>query len=179
MALLVLYFSFTLFISFLCSLMESVLLSTSPIFVKINENSPKKGVRKLVKFKNNVDKSLSAILSLNNTFRFNGGWQLELGGLMQTKGYSQNMYMKDVYFNLSAAVQKTLLKDNSLVLRLEGSDLTHTAKTNVDSDFGNHTMTQYNVMDFQKVKFSIRYTFNAAQSKYRGTGAGSDQKSRM
>lgn len=65
MALLVLYFSFTLFISFLCSLMESVLLSTSPIFVKINENSPKKGVRKLVKFKNNVDKSLSAILSLN------------------------------------------------------------------------------------------------------------------
>jgi hypothetical protein len=119
------------------------------------------------------------VFQLNNTFRFNGGWQLELGGLMQTKGYSQNIYMKDVYFNLSAAVQKTLLKDNSLVLRLEGSDLTHTAKTNVDTDFGNHTLTQYNVMDFQKVKFSIRYTFNAAQSKYRGTGAGGDQKSRM
>ncbi|MBQ3689542.1 MAG: HlyC/CorC family transporter [Bacteroidales bacterium] len=65
MALLVLYFSFTLFISFVCSLMESVLLSTTPIFVKLNENSSKKGVRKLVKFKNNVDKSLSAILSLN------------------------------------------------------------------------------------------------------------------
>ncbi|MBQ9212732.1 MAG: HlyC/CorC family transporter [Bacteroidales bacterium] len=65
MALLVLYFSGTLFISFLCSLMESVLLSTSPIFVKLNENSPKSGVRKLVKFKTNVDKALSAVLSLN------------------------------------------------------------------------------------------------------------------
>ena len=119
------------------------------------------------------------VFQLNNTFRFKGGWQMELGGLMQTKGYSQNIYMKDVYFNLSAAVQKTFLKDNSLVLRLEGSDLTHTAKTNVDTDFGNHTLSQNNVMDFQKVKFSIRYTFNAAQSKYRGTGAGSDQKSRM
>lgn len=119
------------------------------------------------------------VFQLNNTLKLKGNWQLELGGLMQTKGYSQNIYMRDVYFNLTAAVQKTLLKDNSLVLRLEGSDLTHTAKTNVDSDFGNHTIRQNNVMDFQKVKFSIRYSFNTAQSKYRGTGAGSDQKSRM
>ena len=65
MGLLIFYFLSTLLISFTCSLMESVLLSTSPIFVKINENSPKKGVRKLCKCKNNIDKSLSAILSLN------------------------------------------------------------------------------------------------------------------
>ena len=119
------------------------------------------------------------VMQLNNTFRLNGGWQLELGGLMQTKGYTQNIYMRDAFFNLTAAVQKTLLKDNSLVLRIEGNDLTHTAKTNVDSDFGSHTISQNNMMDTQRVKFSLRYTFNAAQSKYRGTGAGTDQKSRM
>lgn len=119
------------------------------------------------------------VMQLNNTFRLNGGWQLELGGLMQTKGYTQNIYMRDAFFNLTAAVQKTLLKDNSLVLRLEGNDLAHTAKTNVDSDFGSHTISQNNMMDTQRVKFSVRYTFNAAQSKYRGTGAGTDQKSRM
>lgn len=119
------------------------------------------------------------VMQLNNTFRLNGGWQLELGGLMQTKGYTQNIYMRDAFFNLTAAVQKTLLKDNSLVLRIEGNDLTHTAKTNVDSDFGSHTISQNNMMDTQRVKFSVRYTFNAAQSKYRGTGAGTDQKSRM
>lgn len=119
------------------------------------------------------------VMQLNNTFRLNGGWQLELGGLMQTKGYTQNIYMRDAFFNLTAAVQKTLLKDNSLVLRIEGNDLTHTAKTNVDSDFGSHTISQNNMMDTQRVKFSVRYTFNAAQSKYRGTGAGSEQKSRM
>ena len=119
------------------------------------------------------------VMQLNNTFRLNGGWQLELGGLIQTKGYTQNIYMRDAFFNLTAAVQKTLLKDNSLVLRIEGNDLTHTAKTNVDSDFGSHTISQNNMMDTQRVKFSLRYTFNAAQSKYRGTGAGTDQKSRM
>ena len=119
------------------------------------------------------------IAQMLNTFRFNGGWQLELGGLMQTKGYSQNLYMKNVYLNLTAAVQKTLLKDNALVLRLEGQDLARQAHMNVDSDFGSHTIRQTNMMDTQKVKFSIRYTFNTAQSKYRGTGAGAEEKARM
>jgi hypothetical protein len=50
---------------------------------------------------------------------------------------------------------------------------------NVDSDFGSHTISQTNIMDMQKIKFSVRYNFNAAQSKYRGTGAGSDSKARM
>lgn len=119
------------------------------------------------------------IAQMLNTFRFNGGWQLELSGLMQTKGYSQNIYMKSVYFDLTAAVQKTLLKDNSLVLRLEGRDLARKAHMNVDTDFGSHTIRQTNLMDTQKVKFSIRYTFNTAQSKYRGTGAGAEEKARM
>ena len=116
---------------------------------------------------------------LYNTFTFKGGWQLELGGVLQSKGYTQNLYLRNVYFDLSAAVQKTLLKDGSLVLRLEGSDLTRTGRYNVDTDFGNHTIVQTNVMDTQRIKLSIRYNFNTAQSKYRGTGAGADTKARM
>jgi hypothetical protein len=38
---------------------------------------------------------------------------------------------------------------------------------------------QTNRMDTQKVKLSVRYNFNTAQSKYRGTGAGADSKGRM
>ena len=34
-------------------------------------------------------------------------------------------------------------------------------------------------MDTQRFKLSIRYNFNTVQSKYRGTGAGSDNRSRM
>lgn len=41
------------------------MLSATPTFVKINENSEKKGVRMLARFKSSVDKPLAAILSLN------------------------------------------------------------------------------------------------------------------
>ena len=116
---------------------------------------------------------------LFNTFTVKGGWQFELGGVLHSRGYTQNLYLRNVYFNLSAAVQKTLLKDGSLVLRLEGSDLTRTGHYNVDSDFGNHTIVQTNLMDTQRIKLSIRYNFNTTQSKYRGTGAGAEAKARM
>lgn len=59
-----------------------------------------------------------AFAQLLNTLTLKGGWQFELGGLFQSKGYAQNLRITNYYFNLTAAVQKTLLKDGSLVLRL-------------------------------------------------------------
>ena len=114
-----------------------------------------------------------------NTYTAKGGWQFELGGMSMSKGYSQNIYMRHCYFDLTAAIQKTMLSDGSLVLRLEGHDLAGTARYDVYTDFGNHTISQTNLMDSQKVKFSVRYNFNSAKSKYRGTGAGADSKARM
>ena len=119
------------------------------------------------------------VAQMFNTFTFKNGWQLELGGELQTKGYIQNLYITRNYFDLSAAVQKSLLKDGSLILRLEGHDLAGLAHYDVQSDFGSHTIMQTNKMDSQRVKFSIRYNFNTAKSKYRGTGAGADEKARM
>ena len=118
-------------------------------------------------------------VQLQNTLTFKGGWQLELGGQVNSRGYSQNLYLRNTYVDVTAAVQKTLLKDGSLVLRLEGADLLGMAHYDVDSDFGSHTIMQTNRMDTQKVKLSVRYNFNAAPSKYRGTGAGADEKARM
>lgn len=114
-----------------------------------------------------------------NTLTLNGGWQLELGATMQTKGYTENIYLGRTYLDVTAAVQKTLLKDGSLVLRLEGADLAKMAVMDIHTDFGSHYINQINFMDTQKVKLSIRYTFNASQNKYRGTGAGADEKARM
>jgi hypothetical protein len=116
---------------------------------------------------------------LLNTLTVEGGWQFELGGMVQSTGYTQNLYLKNAYVDITAAIQKTLLADGSLVLRLEGADLAGLAHYDVDSDFGSHTIMQTNMMDTQKVKLSIRYSFNTAQSKYRGTGAGADSKARM
>ena len=119
------------------------------------------------------------IAQLFNTFTIKGGWQLELGGTVWTPGYNQNMYMNNWYCDLSVAVQKSLLSDGSLVLRLEGADLLGTAHFDAYSDFGSHTIMQTNRMDTQRVRFSVRYNFNTAQSKYRGSGAGADSRERM
>ena len=119
------------------------------------------------------------VAQLQNTVTVKGGWQFELGTTIQSKGYQANLTMTNVYCDLSAAIQKTLLKDGSLVLRLEGADLLGLACFNVDSDFGNHKITQSNAFDTQRIKFSIRYNFNTAQSKYKGTGAGKDTRDRM
>lgn len=147
-----------------------------PQWLTINAADPREasGIR-VTKFNGNP----IFIAQLFNTLTVKGGWQFELGGTMQSRGNMQNMRLTRTYFDLTAAVQKTLLKDGSLVLRLEGSDLAGLAHYDVDTDFGNHTISQTNLMDNQRVKFSLRYIFNASKSKYRGTGAGSDEKSRM
>ena len=114
-----------------------------------------------------------------NTFTVKGGWQFELGGVLMSPGYSRNLYMTNWFADLTVAVQKTLLRDGSLVLRLEGEDLTRNAFFSPYSDFGSHTIMQTKLLDMQRVKLSVRYSFNTAQRKYRGTGAGADSRARM
>ena len=116
---------------------------------------------------------------LENAFTFGNGWQLELGGSWRSKGYNEFYYIYNSYVSLNAAVQKSLLKDGSLVIRLAGADLLGTEANNVHGDFGSYKVWQTIVMDTQKLTLSLRYKFNSANSKYKGTGAGQDARSRM
>ena len=119
------------------------------------------------------------IARLNNTLTLNKGWQLELGGEYHSRGQQQNITLTNHYFDLTAAVQKTLLKDGSLVLRLEGRDLAYTGHNNIFVNQGHYNITQSVLMDTQRLVFSIRYRFNTTESKYKGTGAGKDARQRM
>ena len=119
------------------------------------------------------------IARLNNTLTLQKGWQLELGGEYHSPGQQQNITLTNHYFDLTAAVQKTLLKDGSLVLRLEGRDLAYKGHNNVFTNLGHYNITQSVLMDTQRLVFSLRYRFNTTESKYKGTGAGKDARSRM
>lgn len=65
MGLIFLYLSIALFVSFLCSVLEAVLLSTPASFITMKETEGAKGAKLLKKLKNNIDRPISAILSLN------------------------------------------------------------------------------------------------------------------
>ena len=65
MALLFLYLFVALGISFMCSVLEAVLLSSPMSFISMLEQEGKKGAALLKKYKQNIDRPISAILSLN------------------------------------------------------------------------------------------------------------------
>ena len=118
------------------------------------------------------------IAQLNNTFRFKGGWQFEFGGEWHSPGYTQNLMVTNHYLDISAAIQKSLLND-SLIIRLSAMDLAGLGYNNIHSDLTHYRLTQSVKLDSQRVILSIRYRFNTAESKYKGTGAGKDAKDRM
>ncbi len=65
MALLLFYLLLTMGISFLCSLLESVLMSTPISYISMKEDEGDKNATLFMKFKQDPDRPLSAILSLN------------------------------------------------------------------------------------------------------------------
>lgn len=65
MSLLFFYLFLALIISFLCSIAESVLLSVPMSFLRVKEMEEKKGAKLMMRQKQKIDKSLSAILTMN------------------------------------------------------------------------------------------------------------------
>jgi CBS domain containing-hemolysin-like protein len=65
MILLLLYLSLAILISFLCSILEAVLLSTTPSYVESIKQQKSSLGHKLEKLKENIDRPLAAILSFN------------------------------------------------------------------------------------------------------------------
>lgn len=65
MFLLLVYLFLALFVSFTCSVMEAVLLTSSPSYLHSLEQKGGGAARQMLRLKSNIDRPLSAILSLN------------------------------------------------------------------------------------------------------------------
>lgn len=65
MTLLIIYLLLAIGVSFLCSILEAVLLSVTPSFIALKEQEGSKSGKLLAELKRDIDRPLSAILSLN------------------------------------------------------------------------------------------------------------------
>ena len=65
MTLLFIYLAIAIVVSFICSILEAILLSVTPSFINIKINQGKKAGKELKKLKDDIDRPLSAILTLN------------------------------------------------------------------------------------------------------------------
>lgn len=72
MQLLVTFFFVSIFFSFLCSILEAVLLSITPGYVGLQEQTNSRIAQDLSRFKDDIDRPLAAILTLN-TIAHTGG----------------------------------------------------------------------------------------------------------
>ena len=116
---------------------------------------------------------------LNNTFRFKHSWQLEANANIQTKGDVLNFRMLSPSYNIRFVVQKCWLKNDALCLRASIGDVFQRSVQHVAHDCGFFYALQKTRSRNHRLDISIRYTFNAQKSKYKGTGAGENEKARM
>lgn len=116
---------------------------------------------------------------LNNTFRLKHSWQLEANMNITSAGDAMNFHLLDHSFNLNLAVQKCWLKDDALCLRVTLSDALKKVHTHMKMDCGYYLLDQDSRNNRQRLDVSLRYTFNASKSRYRGTGAGQAVKDRL
>ena len=65
MGLLIFYALISIFFSFLCSILEAVLLSITPTFINVKKKEGKHYAATLEEFKKDVDRPLIAILTLH------------------------------------------------------------------------------------------------------------------
>jgi CBS domain containing-hemolysin-like protein len=65
MSLLIIYLVIALSVSFLCSLLEAVLLTSTPAYIQVNVRNGKKSAIFLKGLKENIDRPIAAILTLN------------------------------------------------------------------------------------------------------------------
>lgn len=96
----------------------------------------------------------------------------------QTKGDDETSYMYRNYFSSNLSIYKSFLK-GKMVVFFYANDLLGTG--NMHSKMYSGSMREIIHHDYSISEYSltIRYRFNLAKKKYKGTGAGQSQKSRM
>ena len=90
--------------------------------------------------------------------------------------YGFNHYAHE--FNINARVQKTFLNGN-LTVALFANDIFRNLRERWTGYYPVSTMAKDAYVYTQSVGVSLTYNFNATQSKYKGSGAGTSEKNRL
>ena len=116
--------------------------------------------------------------SFNNTWVLPLGFMLGLDSYIQSAGATQNIYSEKPNGYVNVSVRKSFLND-ALSVELRGNDIFKTKRISYSMYSGDYYLYQKSTWDRQEFAVTVRYKFNTAKSKYKGTGAGDSQKSRM
>lgn len=112
-----------------------------------------------------------------NTLELPWGILMNVDGTFVTKGYSENVHIDKTQWQIDASLYKEFA-GKRFSCQLNVSDLFNSATNCVTAYSGIRTLSM-DTDTRRTFTLTLRYKFNAAKNKYKGTGAGSSQKSRM
>lgn len=117
------------------------------------------------------------------SFRFDNTFDTKLAMFTltmsyDTKGHEQNLYFRKPMFCTNVSIYKACMR-NRLSFQLFVYDLFGTNDPHFIAHFGKLRSMVYDASSTSKLSLTIRYAFNASRNKYKGTGAGMEQKGRI
>ena len=117
-------------------------------------------------------------VACSNTFVLPKGFRLSLDYTYTGKGCERVYELVRATHNLDISVRKSFFED-ALSIELKGTDLLNRQAQTVRMFSNMYDIYQENIFDSRQAVLTVRYKFNSANNKYKGTGAGEQQKSRL
>lgn len=115
----------------------------------------------------------------NNSVELKSGWLFELNTQFLGKGgYQDLVELRNRNFDVNFFVHKSFF-NKALDVEAGISDIFEKSDNVVKLYKQSGYLEQTNIYDKRRVSVTVRYKFNPAKSKYKGTGAGNDEKSRL
>lgn len=116
--------------------------------------------------------------SFNNSFSLPKGILVTLDSRFQGKGFQQNFRTTRNQFVIDAGITKSFFEER-LSLIIKGHDLFHGRKMGIFAYNDRLDIYQHSEWDSRELELTVRYKFNKAKSRYKGTGAGENEINRM
>ena len=114
----------------------------------------------------------------SNTFKFSPSWTGSLSLDWQGKGDIENISSRSHQLDLYIGLTKTFF-DDRLSVKVAGHDLFQRNGQDVLVHFGELTLWQHRTNETRYAEVTVRYHFNWTRNKYKGTGAGNQEKNRL
>lgn len=114
----------------------------------------------------------------NNSFDLPHKWLVRLGYDLQGKGHYGLFHSDRIVHSLRLSVSKDFFGEK-LHLQLDGNDLLATSYQHYTLQSNSFNISRRDNAYGRNVCLTLRYRFNAVSSKYKGTGAGNEDKGRL
>ena len=114
----------------------------------------------------------------NNSFDLPHKWLVRLGYDLQGKGHYGLFHSDRIVQSLRLSVSKDFFGEK-LHLQLDGNDLLATSYQHYTLQSNSFNISRRDNAYGRNVCLTLRYRFNAVSSKYKGTGAGNEDKGRL